>query len=221
MIKVLFSFNKPLETMAAGLFACRGYSFGSRRLGKKTFYIAFFVATITAGHANAFVVNVGGQEYDVTTFTGSYNDDPLKFETKANGGEMPWWGSESLAQSFATAVRGGLGTPNSDPPIINAGGPFFAFSRNFASTNGGPLILTSITARMDTPSANPPFPTQLYVGISNSRFSWAQANLYQGPPLVSVPGPLPLFGSAAAFGFSRRLRARIKSIKTKQEETSV
>jgi len=30
------------------------------------------------------------------------------------------------------------------------------------------------------------------------------------PPASSVPGPLPLFGAAAAFGFSRKLRNRIK-----------
>ena len=35
-------------------------------------------------------------------------------------------------------------------------------------------------------------------------------NLIVGtPPAASVPGPLPLFGAAAAFGWSRRLRKRI------------
>lgn len=28
-------------------------------------------------------------------------------------------------------------------------------------------------------------------------------------PVVAVPGPLPLMGAAAAFGFSRRLRHRV------------
>jgi hypothetical protein len=32
-----------------------------------------------------------------------------------------------------------------------------------------------------------------------------------GPPPAAVPGPLPLFGAGAAFGWSRRLRRRIKS----------
>lgn len=30
------------------------------------------------------------------------------------------------------------------------------------------------------------------------------------PTEVPVPGPLPIFGAAAAFGFSRKLRARIR-----------
>jgi hypothetical protein len=34
------------------------------------------------------------------------------------------------------------------------------------------------------------------------------------PSSPSVPGPLPLFGAAAAFGFSRKLRNRIKVIRT-------
>jgi hypothetical protein len=35
---------------------------------------------------------------------------------------------------------------------------------------------------------------------------------YFGPNLnLEVPGPLPIFGAAAAFGFSRKLRKRIKS----------
>jgi hypothetical protein len=39
----------------------------------------------------------------------------------------------------------------------------------------------------------------------------AQAKLLNhSAPATSVPGPLPLFGAAAAFGFSRKLRKRIK-----------
>ena len=34
------------------------------------------------------------------------------------------------------------------------------------------------------------------------------------PPASSVPGPLPLLGAAAAFGFSRKLRNRIKATRT-------
>lgn len=34
-------------------------------------------------------------------------------------------------------------------------------------------------------------------------------NLVVGNPPSAVPGPLPLFGAAAAFGFSRRLRRRV------------
>lgn len=36
---------------------------------------------------------------------------------------------------------------------------------------------------------------------------------YDLGPAQSVPGPLPLFGAAAAFGYSRKLRNRIKDSK--------
>ena len=43
------------------------------------------------------------------------------------------------------------------------------------------------------------------------RIRLAQAKLLNhSAPATSVPGPLPLFGAAAAFGFSRKLRKRIK-----------
>jgi len=36
-------------------------------------------------------------------------------------------------------------------------------------------------------------------------------NVVLGPPATAVPGPLPLFGAAAAFGWSRKLRRRLAS----------
>jgi hypothetical protein len=33
--------------------------------------------------------------------------------------------------------------------------------------------------------------------------------LYAGPAPTNVPGPLPLLGASAAFGFSRKLRSRL------------
>jgi hypothetical protein len=34
------------------------------------------------------------------------------------------------------------------------------------------------------------------------------------PPPSAVPGPLPLFGAASAFGFSRKLRRRLRAAAT-------
>jgi len=44
--------------------------------------------------------------------------------------------------------------------------------------------------------------------FNQDNLTWAQATLVNNVP---VPGPLPLFGVAAAFGFSRKLRKRIKA----------
>ena len=75
------------------------------------------MGVLSAGEAHALVVNVGGQDYDVTTFTGSFNDNLSKFATPANGGVMPWWttgpeGTSATAAQFAAAVGTALGTPN-------------------------------------------------------------------------------------------------------------
>jgi hypothetical protein len=40
--------------------------------------------------------------------------------------------------------------------------------------------------------------------------TYATATLAPPPPPAAVPGPLPLFGAAAAFGMSRRLRRKIQ-----------
>jgi hypothetical protein len=40
-------------------------------------------------------------------------------------------------------------------------------------------------------------------------------------PPTAAPGPFPLFGALTAFGYSRKLRAQIKSLKTRQEKTSI
>jgi len=69
-------------------------------------------ALVDAGGVKAVIVTVGGQQYDVTTFTGSYNSNVSKFATPANGGVMPWWGDSSLATQIANAVGNSLGFPS-------------------------------------------------------------------------------------------------------------
>ena len=49
----------------------------------------------------------------------------------------------------------------------------------------------------------------------NSQISSLLQTFTQGPPPTdAVPAPLPMFGAAAAFGFSRQLRSRIKKAAT-------
>ena len=91
-------------------------------LAKLAIGAAVAVGALAAGSARAYVVTVGGVKYDVTTFTGSYVDNTSKFQTAANGGAMPWWGSGSVAAAFANAVGSNLGTPNGGE------GPGFAYN---------------------------------------------------------------------------------------------
>ena len=154
------------------------------------------MGALGAGEAQAIIVNVNGQDWDVTTFTGTYNDNPSKFATAANGGVMPWWGNSSLAYDFALAVRSSLGYwhPNDYPD----NGPDFAYG--YDDTQHG----HELPGWWWNGNFN-------FVGSSGQRTFdntvWAQVAPASS---AAVPGPLPALGAAAAFGFSRKLRKRIK-----------
>jgi hypothetical protein len=156
---------------------------------------ALAAISLSQGSAQAFVVNVGGVQYDVTTFTGSHNNfngspngNTSKFETAANGGSMPWWNSQSLAIDFSLAVGNNFGANLQYAYLANACG------------GGNPNICTVgvITWNGST------------YGGTGVNASDSQTYAVATQILAPVPGPLPLFGAAAAFGFSRKLRKRIK-----------
>lgn len=154
---------------------------------------ALAMGVLGAGQAQALVVTVGGQQWDVTTFTGSAIANTTKFNTAV----MPWWGQQQTARAFATAVGTGLGTPNlvGGTPM----GPLFGFA---PYSNGGVNYINgvfSINGGWFGPINNPESDIRTY----------AQASLVATP----VPGPLPALGAAAAFGYSRTLRKRIKATK--------
>jgi len=148
-------------------------------------------------------VTVNSVQYDVTTFTGSYNGNVGKFETSANGGEMPWWGNSALANSFAAAVGGNLGYPNQ--PGANLQGLWFAWN-TIQGLYWYPWVYAYTQEGTVVSGADSPGGTGLN---SRADYVWAQATLYSGSA-ASAPGPLPLLGAGAAFGFSRKLRKRIK-----------
>jgi len=155
---------------------------------------ALAAISLCPGSAQAFVVNVGVVQYDVTTFTGSYNDNTSKFALPPAPGVMPWWGSESLASQFAAAVGGNL------PGLIPQLGPLFGWAL------GNEEGVVSVASKVWV------VPEQSVDGGGLSLMEggvWAQVTP-STPPAAPAPGPLPLFGAAAAFGFSRKLRKRIK-----------
>jgi hypothetical protein len=166
---------------------------------------------LTAGQAQALVVKVDEQYWDVTTFTGSSNDNTAKFNTPSNGGVMPWWrgrGAESVI-SFVKAVNTKLGFPNlfeGNPPFFTFRTPGFAYSYGDLGVRGGVVDAwqSAFTSSADPVGGADPF------SISSSKtYTWAQATRADLPP-PSVPGPLPILGVGAAFGYSRKLRKRIK-----------
>ena len=180
-------------------------------LAKPALGVALTLGVLTTGQAQAFVVTVGGVQYDVTTFTGSYNDHKSKF-AQTPGGVMPWWGDSSLATQFSNALGYSLGTPNSIE-TLSAGsrtnmdvGPYFAYNS----------IVDKITFLLtDTAATYHPNTSPLIFSVDlNSSVTWAQVapkpKKPDDPTISTVPGPVPAIGAFAAFGFSRKLRKRIK-----------
>ena len=150
------------------------------------------LASANAANALTVPVVVNGTTYDVTTFVGTYNDNSSRFTTT----EMPWFGSGSSAEQFAIAVGTQLGLP-----VFGDTGPFFAYS-----ILTGERGSTSLNAYAYESFANPP---GVFSGAAGASFSASYA-VASAQARSAVPGPLPLFGAAAAFGMSRRLRRRIK-----------
>ncbi|MCX5953964.1 MAG: hypothetical protein NTZ40_10830 [Cyanobacteria bacterium] len=172
---------------------CRRSGWAS--LAKSAVGFALAMGVLTAGQAQALIVTVGGQAWDVTTFTGTYNANTSKFALPSAGGMMPWWADGSLPEAFARAVGNSLGLPNSGPE-----GPFFAVF---------PVQPVNIASMRLTSNNSYEY---IYNTSRSATKTWAQATQYTPPaPVpVRVPGPLPALGAAAAFGFSRQLRKRTK-----------
>jgi len=167
---------------------------------------ALAAISLSPGSAQAFVVTVNSVQYDVTTFTGSYDGNISKFSPPPAPGVMPWWNNSDLARDFATALGSLASYPN------EGYSPFFAYEtydgENCIQDDAGVTCTPISDLSVIFSVINSP-------GVSNNSFSqngsfiYAQATLYNAP-VPAAPGPLPLFGAAAAFGFSRKLRKRIK-----------
>ncbi|MFN7818677.1 MAG: hypothetical protein ACK5Q7_03660 [Cyanobacteriota bacterium] len=95
------------------------------------------------------------------------------------------------------------GTFNTDLSgwILVANDGFTGFRNNFGnSPNGRALANLYIYNNV---AATGPSTTLSFVGYDNPSYFWVDN-------VKATPDPLPALGGAAAFGFSRRLRQRIK-----------
>jgi hypothetical protein len=141
--------------------------------------------------AAAVVVNVGGIFYDVSITNMSHTLSPTSFALPPLG-QMPWWGDDARASEFATSVFLQLG-PGTDANY----GPVFAYAVDTALNQvlGLSQSLTDIDDQIDvmpTTSA-----TTLYATASSTS-------------TTPVPLSLPILGAATGFGWSRRLRQRLR-----------
>ena len=176
----------------------------------------------TEGNATFTGVAVGGGTGDFTfaspsanTFTANLNFNP-GFNASTNQ-EFKYTLATTNSYTF---VQAGL---TSQMQALFQGG---AFSKQVCSSgfNSGTCrtFTTTDTATSAQPSTLTGFGTQIWVtdfyvstqpspagqitGLTNTFLTQAPT-----PPPSGAPGPLPLLGAGAAFGFSRRIRSRIKA----------
>jgi hypothetical protein len=122
------------------------------------------------------------------TPNGSMSIDTINLNWARGGtvGVRGWFVRSSL-DNFATDLYSNE-TPNGTAKVLQpASISLSGFTGLTSQTDFRFYIYTGTTGR--------------YVDLNNISFS--------GPASTNVPGPLPLFGAAAAFGVSRRLRKRI------------
>jgi hypothetical protein len=153
--------------------------------------------------------------FSLTGYTGRATDTINVFE------DAGYWSVQvNFAPSSITNVIGTLkynvdivGTPFTfqDVGVSVSGGPFIAGNPQVESKITGianPFFADVVTSPMKTFANNTKniVVDQKFTASSPRRLGSFTTTFTQ-----NVPGPLPLLGGAAAFGFSRRLRSRIKT----------
>ena len=82
-------------------------------------------------------------------------------------------------------------------------------SRLEGLTNYAPEIYSYLMGQLDTQGC---LLTQIIIAEEFERMRFGLRRRLYPPPAASAPGPLPLLGAGAVFGFSRKLRKRIKLV---------
>jgi hypothetical protein len=145
---------------------------------------------LAPARAEAVVVNIGGNLYDVSVVITSQSDREGDFASPVSGGLMPWWKDSALAAEFARNVYDGLGS-GSDPFY----GPIFAFDNDpvLGEVSGVYQLLGDINVQ-DVVSPPPSSIDTLKYAIATE----------------PVPLPLPLLGAVAGYRWTRRMRQSLR-----------
>ena len=169
---------------------------------------------------------------DVPPFSGSFPAAPITYQTLSSlplGGYSYQYIDATTAALFATAYNG-----STAPAVLKtANNGSLGALPSTPGTTGGPLFFTSLQTRNFGPNSLTQAIGQFYSSTAAVNFGsnvsgtgslssvqaqlqvWSIFKCTSGscaptpPPTSDVPGPLPLLGVGAAFGYSRRLRQRI------------
>lgn len=165
----------------------------------------------------------GGFTFTLTNFSGFMGVDDISFSnpvpsqfTLSIQGDTPWASGTKILNYSVTAPSGKLlsvHTASLSSALITPGSGTFTV----AGTNSATGVMTNNNTMAGMVSypvnlASDTF-TATLSGISGGGVQTIQSSygVVDAPPTPPVPGPLPIFGAAAAFGFSRKVRNRIKA----------
>jgi hypothetical protein len=149
----------------------------------------FALPLFSVAPASALMVTVDSIDYDVTVFNGSFNSNLSLFQVPP-AGKAPWWGNDIMAATFAQQVNDRLGSGST-----SGNGPIFAYEVSGTDIFG-------VSQDLDDPLTQSPETI-----AENAAVKYAIATPLNSAP-ASVPAPLPVFGAAAALGWSRQIRKR-------------
>ena len=153
--------------------------------------------------------------YTINYITGDWNT--VKSQIMGPTTTQKWWGDSNLAGTLAGALMGsGVIPPGSMSPTItntfqNFGIPPTITTNLFFATSAAVIFPPANIPVVNGQTAISPFTGSAinFQVLQGTSYNWAVATFVPEPGGAPVPGPLPLVGAAAAFGFSRRLRSRI------------
>jgi hypothetical protein len=199
---------------------CFGVSLGKTVLGAAI--VAMGSIGLAAGQAQATVVTVGGEcvqgvvggehclefmggeQWNVTAIQGSFE------ELSSQLTSTPWWGNDYMAYDFAMALATVGCGPDDFVDCDNDMRPaFFAYAYEPIYVPEDQVLAAFCTYYFVWEPSGPVRVYECYGGPWDPFILSPQVNV-PWATATRVPAPLPILGAAAAFGFSRKLRKRIK-----------
>jgi len=163
----------------------------------------------TGGFSSPFTTAPGSTNVSAS-FTGAGSGTTASFNPFANGVK----GVRSLRLNGIISYNGTLGSSVVANLLSNGSlAQSFVLASGNTGLNSSPFSLDFTKATNDNINSDLAFQF-----LGQGTFTSAHPTLTV--PVQSVPGPLPILGAAAAFGFSRKLRKRLKSSKSEVISTT-
>jgi len=174
----------------------------------------------------AFSCNQGGFIFNLTSWSGFVGADAISFSnptansfTYTLNSNSPWnTGSKVLNYSitapsgkvlvdYTAGMQSSVGNPKGGEWVVDGLSAGAATAKlNNLTSQGGVFDYTAPLPTSETFTATLGNLTGGGIqGVSST------VTVQDAPPTPAVPGPLPIFGAAAAFGFSRKVRNRLKA----------